>query len=171
MEPATHLSEEAMNDVLIGLASPESDAHLAVCAECCEQVQGFRSEMQMFNRTSLAWSEAQPMPALRLKPESTKPESRIRRIAFAPAVWALAVIVLLAAGVQGWNHRRGSHQNAVSAPASTPADSEEQIAQDNQLLHSVDIALSEGDEPPIRGYHLSEGPHSSLKVRSELRKQ
>jgi hypothetical protein len=164
MEAVTHLSEEAINDVLIGMASPESETHLAVCPECRGQVQEFRFGMQIFDQASLAWSEARHASALRIKAEP-KP----RRIAAASSLWTLAAMVLLAIGVPVWSHYHDSPRNP--APASAPADSEAQIAQDNELMHSVDIALSEDDESPIRAYHLSEGRNSHLNARPELRKQ
>jgi hypothetical protein len=164
MEATTHLSEEAINDVLIGMASPESELHLAVCPECRGQVQEFRSGMQIFDQASLAWSEARYAPALRIKTELGP-----RRIAVASPLWAIAATVLLAVGVPVWSHYHDSPRNP--APASAPADSEAQIAQDNELMHSVDIALSEDDESPIRAYRLSEGRHSHLSARPEMRKQ
>ena len=45
MTPAssTHLSEEAFDDVLIGLGSPESETHLAVCEDCWRRINSTAS--------------------------------------------------------------------------------------------------------------------------------
>ena len=177
-EKSAHLSEEAINDVLIGLSSPESDAHLAVCSACRGQLQEFRSEMLNFNQASLAWSEARPA-ALR-----ANGRSRVRRVMSSPWSWALAAAVLMAAvwlPVWKYNHPslvnkasindvpgRDASGRDASSPGQTAEDSEAQIAQDNDLLRSVNVALSENEESPINEYHLSEGPHARSKARPEL---
>jgi cytoskeletal protein RodZ len=162
-ELSTHLSEEAMDDVLIGLASPESDAHLAACSLCRSQLQEFRSAMQVFNQTSLAWSEDRSKA---FHHSSAKP--KIRPAIFVPLSWAMVAAVLLAIGFPMWNHHYLS-RNYAPGPASTPENSEAQIAQDNELLQSVNLALNESDVPQINMYDLSDGPHPQLKVRPELR--
>jgi AcrR family transcriptional regulator len=163
-EISTHLSEEAMSDVLIGLASPESEAHLNACLICRGQLQAFRSTMQSFNQASLAWCQTRPSVALR-----APVRSRLRPLVFAPATWALAAALLLVAGIPAWIHHVHSSSHSVSAPASVPENSEAQIAQDNDLLQSVNVALNESDVPPISKYYLSDGPHPQSKIRPELR--
>lgn len=161
-ELSAHLSEEAMNDVLIGLSSPETDTHLAVCQDCRRQLDVFRSEMQLFNRTSLAWSAAwsaaTPHPV---------PAPRAGKTVFAPVGWALAAVVLLAIGLPVWNHHQRFTQNYAAAPASAQQDSSEQIAQDNELLRSVDIALNTNEESPISEYYLSARPRPHPKARTD----
>ena len=62
---SNHLSEEALDDVLIGLGSAESEAHLAVCPECRAEVETFRGDVALFNAASVAWSESRrPQPRL-----------------------------------------------------------------------------------------------------------
>ena len=73
MTPATnHLSEEALDDVLIGLGSAESQAHLEVCADCRAQVRTFLGDVALFNAASMAWSTfstlGQPLRRSRLSP-------------------------------------------------------------------------------------------------------
>jgi hypothetical protein len=171
-ELSTHLSEEAIDDVLIGMNSAHADAHLAGCLECRDQLEEFRTEVQWFNQASLAWSEARsatiPRPAARLK---------VRPAIVALAGWALVAVVLLAIGLSVWNHsdewndRPSAQHAAAPAAVATPApqDSEEQIAQDNDLLQSIDAALNAVEESPVREYRLSHRPHSHPKARPELR--
>jgi hypothetical protein len=164
-EQSAHLSEEAINDCLIGLGSPQSEAHLAVCAVCRGQVKGFETDIAAFNQTTLAWTEARPHTTLR-----AAPTPRARRITAGPLGWALAAALLAAVGLPVWNHYRpAAHTASVAGPVTV--DSEAQIAQDNDLLRSVNVALNEGEESPIAVYHLSEAPHPRSKTRSELRKQ
>jgi hypothetical protein len=80
----------------------------------------------------------------------------------------MVAAVLLAIGFPMWNHHYLS-RNYAPGPASTPENSEAQIAQDNELLQSVNLALNESDVPQINMYDLSDGPHPQLKVRPELR--
>jgi hypothetical protein len=161
-ESSAHLSEEALDDVLIGLSSPESEAHLAVCNVCRGQLEDFQSRVLVFNQTSLAWSESKP--AISLRP---KVEAKARRQRFVPLELAMAATLLLVIGIPVWNHEHNqtSDQPVPVAQNSTQADSEVQIAQDNDLLRSVDAALSTNDESPISEYHLAVKPHSRTKAR------
>jgi hypothetical protein len=163
-EISTHLSEEAMNDVLIGLASPESESHLNTCVICRSQLDVFRSTVQAFNQASLEWCQAMPAVALRAP-------ARFRPLVFAPATWVLAIALLLVAGIPAWIHLSHSSLHSVSAPAPVQQDSDAQISQDNDLLQSVNVALNESDVPPISKYYLSDGPHPQSKDRPELRNQ
>jgi len=164
-EQSAHLSEEAINDFLIGLGSPDSEAHLAACSKCSSRVKGFRSEVNDFNLATLAWSEARPQVRL---DEAARPQAR--RFAASPLIWALATVLLLAVGFPLWKHFQLA-ANDASAKAPVSRDSEAQIAQDNDLLQSVNVALNEGEESPVAVYHLSEAPHPRLRSRPELRKQ
>jgi hypothetical protein len=164
---SAHLSEEALDDVLIGLGSPESDAHLAECETCRGQLEQFRSGVRVFNQASLAWSEARPM-RIPLSPV----RSKVRRAVFAPAGWALAAaVLLLMIGLPMWNHDRRTALSNRTAPAAAIEDSPAQIAQDNDLLRSVDEALNTSEASPISEYHLSDGPQLHRKARPELRTQ
>jgi hypothetical protein len=164
-EQSAHLSEEAINDCLIGLGSPQSEAHLAVCVGCSSRVKEFQTDMAAFNQTTLAWSESRPRTNLH-----SAPAPRTGRIAVLPLGWALAAALLVVIGFPVWNHYRSAVHTAPAA-GSASVDSEAQIAQDNDLLQSVNVALNEDEESPVAVYHLSEAPHPRSKARSELRKQ
>ena len=71
-----HLTEEALDDILIGLGSPASHAHLAQCPECSARVDAFRFSMDSLNQASLAWVQAQPV--------RTAPRSRAPAANFCP---------------------------------------------------------------------------------------
>jgi len=163
-EFSDHLTEDALNDALIGLSSPESEAHLATCAVCRVKVEEFRSEMQMFNQTTLAWSEARPAKSLQ-----GAGRTKAHPVSFAAAGWVLAAVVLLMIAIPVWNRDRRSAARDRVVPASAPENSEAQIAQDNELLRQIDMALSASEASPINEYHLADRPHPRLKVRKELR--
>jgi hypothetical protein len=164
-EQSAHLSEEAINDVLIGLGSPESKAHLAVCSICSKGAKEFHSEVNAFNRAALAWSEAKPQAKL-----DAVAKPRVHRIAASPLSLALVAALLLAVGFPVWHHVHPA-ANHASVPPPAQQDSEAQIAQDNDLLQTVNVALNQGEESPVAVYHLSEAPHPRSKTRPELRTQ
>jgi hypothetical protein len=157
-EQTAHLSEEVIHDVMIGLGSAEADQHIAVCEVCRGQVEGFDSELQTFNQASLAWCKAKPVTSL----DGTG-KWNVRQAMSAPLGWALAAGVLIMIGLPAWmeDHHPPMNPNAVATSA--PGDSEVQIAQDNDLLRSVDVALSGDDESPLRGLPLSPEPYSHLR--------
>jgi uncharacterized protein HemX len=121
--------------------------------------------MKAFNQATLAWSEAKPQAKL-----DTVAKRRVHWIAASPLSWALAAALLLAVGFPGWRHVQPAAKHA-SVPAPAHEDSEAQIAQDNDLLQSVNVALNQGEESPVAVYHLSEAPHPRSKTRPELRTQ
>jgi hypothetical protein len=67
------------------------------------------------------------------------------------------------------NHRPARHVVVASAPVASTQDTDAQIAQDNELLRSVNLALN--DEPPVSEYHLMDGSPSRARSHTELRKQ
>jgi hypothetical protein len=169
MTAQTHLSEEALNDVLIGFGTSSSEAHLAACAACRGQLEAFRGNVQLFNRASLAWSEAR---------SATMPHpAPSRHVLFAPLGWALATMLLLTIGIPVWKFEHRSSPNTVSvaaqnsnaSPIAASNDSETQIAEDNHLLREVNEALNVNEASPFAEYRLAEGPRSHRKARIELR--
>jgi predicted anti-sigma-YlaC factor YlaD len=161
---SAHLSEEALNDVLIGLSPPASDAHLEQCEFCRGQLQSFRSEMRVFNQASLAWSAARPSRSYR-----AAPKTQARRVISAPVSWALATVILLMIAIPAWNRNHRASRNSQAGTAASSALSETQIAEDNDLLRSVNAVLSVNEESPISEYHLSGGPRPHRQARPEMR--
>jgi hypothetical protein len=164
MKPVTseHLSEEALDDVLIGLGSPEAEAHLAVCELCRHQIKGFQSGVGAFNQASLAWSESKPRTSLQLPAAKAGP-------AWIPQLtWAMGAVVLLLIGASVWNHNPAVVPENP-AVALVQADSETQIAEDNDLLKSINAALSESEASPVQQYGLSDQPRPHRRARRESR--
>lgn len=162
-----HLSDEAVDDVLIGLGSPEAEAHLAGCRECRERVEAFRADMQMFNGTMLAWSQARS--ATMAAPE----RPTLWRRELIPAAWVAAVTILLALAIPAWRHQHApANLEAPNAAAANTGDqdTEAQIAEDNELMRSVDAALSTSEKMPVPEYYLLSRPHPRQQIRPRLRK-
>jgi len=162
----THLSEDALNDVLIGMASDESNEHLAGCEFCRSRVENFGRDMDLFNRTSLAWSESASLASAH--PMIPRPKSH--RLTFLAIGLATAIALLLAVATPLWHGTSHSWSNEQSLHAgapgvSGPEDSEAQIAQDNNLLKAVNEAINPEEVSPLNEYHLLEKPHSRSRAR------
>lgn len=159
---SNHLADEALSDVLIGLGSLESDAHLARCPECRSKVDDFRADMTLFNSASMAWSESQSE-----RPAKASRHPAARRIRFALVIWSAAVALLLMMAITFWRHSAVAPPNHVNIVESQPLDSETQIAQDNELLQDINAAIGSDDEYPIQEYNSPEGPHSRLTPQTQ----
>jgi len=157
---STHLSDEMLDDVLIGLGSAESERHLADCAECRAKVQRFHSDVHLFNQASIAWSEAQPFRT-------------VRAVCMAPAfrmpvaLWGsfAAAILAVAVGIPVWHYEHSLSVRQESGIVQEVQDSQAQIAQDNELMQAVNAAISPQEESPIDEYGLSESSKMHLKAR------
>jgi hypothetical protein len=160
-----HLSEEAFDDVLIGLGSPESAAHLATCELCRSRMDRFRANIQAFNQASLAWSEARPVQ----QKTATAYKPWFRFAMQTPLIAALAATILIAIGLPVWHSHRDSIKDQMSSPVVTTEDSPTQIEQDNELMRSVNSVISETEESPYHVYRLSERPHSGIMQEPESR--
>jgi hypothetical protein len=160
-ELKNHLSEEALDDVLIGLGTAQSHAHLAVCPECRDQVKTLLGDVTLFNAASIAWSKSR-LP----RPYVSEPRVRVHA-AFVGWVVSAAALVVLAFGV--WHHRPDTAPRQANSVPSQPTDSEAQIAQDNQLLQAVNAAISPDEASPIEEYKILESSHPYPKAHSKKR--
>lgn len=164
MTPAStiHLSQEALDDVLIGLGSEESHAHLAVCPECRAHVETFQGDVALFNSASMTWSESR-------RPQSRLSEVHTGRLRAAFLGWAAvaAALAVMAFGI--WHHWSSKASNEANTMQSQPLDSEAQITQDNQLLQAVSAAISPDEVSPIDEYKIMESRHPQLKAHSKKR--
>lgn len=158
MTPAStkHLSEEELNDALIGLGSSASEAHLARCPECRMKVQEFHVDVDMFNQASMAWIEAKP--AKRVRATSRVPALHMSSTI---AGWALAAM-LLAVAVAPIRHHPGSNSLQTGAQAQ---DSDTQITEDNELMQEVNAAINPDEKRTVDQYHLLESQHLQVRVR------
>jgi predicted anti-sigma-YlaC factor YlaD len=157
-----HLSDEALNDVLIGIGSSASESHLAGCPLCRGKVEEFQSSLGAWNVATLNWSEARAERAGAIQVRPAQP-----RLPMAALGWALAAVALVAIAIPVWRDVSflGSHHDtAVVAPQE---DSEAQIAQDNELLKAVNAAINPDEMSPFKEYDLSGRPHPRHRHRPQ----
>ncbi|HEY5330067.1 MAG TPA: hypothetical protein VIJ79_09300 [Acidobacteriaceae bacterium] len=169
--PSGHLTDEQFAECVAGCAvvapGPESEAHLRECAQCREELARFSASMDDFGRAAFGWSETQPAVSLRAM---ARPQSG--RSWLAPAGWAVAAAVLLAAGLpMAIHHDRQPVAPAEAAAVDGPDDSDAQIAEDNQLMRSVNMAIGDNDSSALRGYGLETGRRARPKTVSGLRSE
>lgn len=166
-----HLTDEQFAACVAECASvapsPESEAHLRECSTCREELARFSASMEDFSRAAFGWSETLPAVSLRAEARPQAGQSWL-----APATWAVAAAVLLAAGVPMVIH----HDREPAAPAGVavvdgPDDSDAQIAEDNQLMRSVNMAIGANDSSPMQEYGLQAGRRPRLKRVSGLRSE
>jgi anti-sigma factor RsiW len=161
-DTSTHLTDEALDDVLIGLGSLQSEAHLARCPQCRCRVESFRADMTLFNSASMAWSESRTGRSAQVSPHHAG-----FRIRFAFVSWSAVAALLLVTAMAIWRHSAVAPPNHVNIVEPQPVDSEAQIAQDNQLLEEINAAISSDDESPVEEYNLREHPHARMKPHSQ----
>lgn len=163
MTPASmnHLTQEALDDVLIGLGTAEAHAHLAVCSQCRAQVETFRGDIGLFNSASMAWSLSRGQVPVR--------ERRVTRVPATIVGWALSGAAMVAMVFGIWHHRTPAYSNQGTSTLSQPVDSEAQIVTDNQLLQAVNAAISTDEASPIEEYKILESPHMYLRAHSKKR--
>jgi hypothetical protein len=174
---AAHLSEEALNDLLIGMGAPESEHHLEGCAECRARVDEFHAGMELLNQTTRAWSEYR---ALRIESAPGKASARraasswagvlgsgARKMPLATMGWATAAVLVAAIAVPVWRMHNQPPVGSMTPATAQPQETEAQIAQDNQLLREVDAAINSDEESPLGAYSSSKRPHPRQSTRPE----
>jgi hypothetical protein len=162
-----HLTDDQFAACMAGeTPSPEILGHLAVCDRCRVETEVFLASVQSLEKTTLDWSRAQPAVSPR-----ARVSLRARGFMLHPVRWvATAALVLVAVAAMLHRDYRATGSAAV-AVLSTPADSEVQIAQDNKLLESVNLALADTEPSPFSEYGLSDEPGKRSKSSRESRIQ
>jgi len=172
----THLTEEQIDDVLLGELAAAPAAHLAGCDACKAQVALAEAPIASFKAVSLAWSERRSatLPS-KLIPSSAS--SWYRHASWAAAASAV-LLLAIAVPVTRYEAASSKHQLASNytphisqpaqanaapiAPNETPHEPRVQpvatavsngshavqIARDNQMLQDIDRELEASAQPP-----------------------
>ena len=180
MNTTTHLTEDQIDDLLMGELAAEPTAHLASCSTCKVQVEEFEASIASFKAVTLAWSERQSatLPSKLLRPVSSTWQRG--------ASWAAAAAVLLVGiGVPLARHQTRGPQVVASNVASrvevaaakqagdaataqvreaatgapgvvaVSGKSAAQIARDNQMLQAIDRELDASVQSPTDAFGLT----------------
>lgn len=142
----SHLSEDELDEVLLGIASPEVSAHLADCPPCTVRFTIFqtelRAQMAAFNQASLAWSEARSNTISRdIRQHKATPRLTL------PALWSAAAALILAATFAlhtSFQHTAGlldaANSSAInsSTEAVHPQHDQHELASDNAMMAAIE---------------------------------
>ena len=155
LDRTEHLSEEEMDEVLMGLAGSDVERHLASCDACRGTLAQFRVDVVGLEQASRAWNEARAnsMPALRANTTKTG----IRRFGIAAMGVACALVLMLGLligkGVQVGHRTPSAVADSSVAEDGSPIRGGE-LNQDNALM--VAINKETGPIPsPLDAYHRS----------------
>jgi hypothetical protein len=185
----THLTEDQIDDALIGDLNAASAAHLKACANCSARLAAAEMPLASFKSVSLAWSERHSATMPAVTPLRPRMGARGRLMA-----WSAALSVMIAAGVavpvllhQDHPPAAGDHAQALQSPAAVqtatvgasgtdgPTDdaaasnetkppkevvSRDNISQDNAMLRDIDRELDASAATPA--VLTLESPHGPL---------
>lgn len=164
-EDVMHLSEEQIDDQLMGDLSGEAAAHLAGCEHCSARVATSGAPMENFRGVSTAWAERRsatmPIPSVQAGALVWQ-----RRVGWAMTACALVLGISLTGNERKVEMLRASVQSAQSVDAVSPTTarvavvpvavgngtvdetSAERYSGDNRMLKAIDNELDASVETP-----------------------
>jgi predicted anti-sigma-YlaC factor YlaD len=166
---SNHLNDDQFMECAIGVEpGVEAAAHLRECEACREELARFGMSVSSFNSAARAWSESLPAMSVELQ------GYRASRPFFAVASYALAACLMLGLGFEVVHHEQATRSatvGSVSVSSVSQEDSAAQIAQDNQLLMAVDVAIRSDDRSPVQEYGLVPETDDRARTRGTTREQ
>jgi anti-sigma factor RsiW len=167
-----HLTDDQFADLFMGeTAAPQVQAHLASCEQCRAEMAGFTRSVDTFSIAAMGWSEAQPTFSPRsVTLGSLKLATTSRRL-FVQAGWVMAGVIVLSVSAPVIWHREHAAVAIHNAVPAANDDSAQQIAQDNDLMQSVNMALQADDPSPLREYRIPDVTGKQMKGRNGVRSQ
>ena len=160
-----HLSDEALDDLLLDVGSVSDAAHLGRCAICSSRLEMFRSPMAHFNQASSAWSEA--------RSNSISRELTPRRSSFAilpgwsiAAAFFFAVALSFLVGIHRGITRNGTARVDAASSSVQVVDRQQEIASDNAMLHAIDTAISQPVALPVGDLEIEKTDSASPRRAS-----
>ena len=174
-----HLTDDQIDEYLMGDLSAEAAAHLEACDPCLLRVAEAEQPLASFRAVSLAWGERRSatLPLQEFAPVQPRWSRRF--------VWGTTAAAAIAMGVVAPSLRHSSASEVHVAVATAPVMStvpaaqviapvqvaqisrEEQISRDNQMLDAIDRELdASADTPAALG--LAADSHSRPRNRSSL---
>ena len=172
----THLSEDQIDDVLIGDLAAEPAAHLKQCMQCQARLEAAKAPMASFAAVSMAWSERQSAtaPVTLVQAANSAGQRRANWVAAATAMLLLAVSIPLT--MRDKQTQVVASDTGVSAPAKPTAVQQAsnnagqaqvqpvamvhhkhpaaQLAQDNEMLQAINRELDASVQSPSDNFGL-----------------
>jgi hypothetical protein len=150
--PTQHLTEEELDDVLIGTGSAEAQQHLATCERCTAQIAPFQSSVAAFNEGSLAWAQAKSNTVSRDLSSARLSTGRTQ-----PMAWGAGVAMI---GAIAFALGTGLHRAPATLDANTQAraaqtaatDNAQEIAADNAMLEAIDSEIGTAAPAPLQPF-------------------
>ena len=133
-----HLTDDEFSELVAGEEpDPGIRAHLAMCEHCRLEVEAVRSSVHNFNRFSMTWAESEAPRRVRTPPRwmlglASRPSWNL-------GLAGTAIACLL---VFGLDRSFQLTPTPETIPQAVTAPSSVELAQDNQLLESINQELS-----------------------------
>jgi hypothetical protein len=142
MNTRIHLSEEDLDDFLIGAPSAFAAAHVSACEPCGDRLTAaqtsFRGEMTAFNQATFAWSEARSNTIPRdLSAHRMTPRLTLNTIWATSAATVAALAFAVSAALHPFAPAAGPMAPAPAGAASAAPVQAEEIASDNAMLAAI----------------------------------
>ena len=161
MTPAEcHLTQDELDELMMGVADPELQAHCVACVHCGARVAALSESFELYNHASLAWAEARSNTFTRdlsgHRPTRRVTASAARSVA---ATIILGLVASLSAGTHFWPaHFAGPALEAAPiVRAFAPDARAQQIARDNAMLEAINAELTEPESAPASLFHVTDG--------------
>ncbi len=127
-----HLTEDELDEVLMGFASEDATLHVAACEPCGARLDVFRSQMAVFSQASMAWSDARSNTISR-DILAHKPTRRLTLT----TVWSSAATLMLALAFSLTTALHQGPRAADSAVVAHPDHDQSELASDNEMLAAI----------------------------------
>jgi hypothetical protein len=184
-----HLSNDQIDDHLIGVLEPAAAAHVATCADCTSRVATAAAPIAGFVTVANAWSERRSatLPLLSASATASQRNFAMRVTAGAVATAVLVITFAVHTSISPASHSSATRQAAQSEPVA-PAASQpqaltelastgptetslsprermlrERISRDNQMLKAIDTELDTTESAASLG--LEPAGSSASKVQ------
>lgn len=155
-----HLTDEELDDLLMGVAEPELQTHCAACVLCSSRIATVSDSIQCYNRASMAWSEARSHTFTR---DLSAHRTTWRLTASAGRSLAATLILGVVASLTTGTYLFSGHtveagldtETLPAARAFAPEGRAQQIARDNAMLQAIDAELTEPASAPAGLFHAA----------------
>jgi hypothetical protein len=161
---AEHLTEDEMDDAILGVISPVRRLHLAGCADCRAGFEQFDSTVALFNDASTAWSEAKSNALNRDLKQHRMPIRFTAR-----AVWTCASLLALLTATTVGIELRLHPSHSITAQTERPriypqrnaaldANAQNEGSNDDAMLLEIDAAINTSEPSPEQLYGDKNSP-------------